>query len=50
MSPFTQIDDLVEKSLMGKHYSKNGDKYVVNSDSGIEYIEATSDFVKVGQT
>lgn len=46
--PFTQIDDIVEKSLMGKHYSKNGDRCIVHSDSGIEYIEATSDFFKLG--
>lgn len=47
-TPFTQIDQIIEESLMGKNHSKNGDKYILNSGSGIEYIEATPSFFKLG--
>ncbi|WP_144281423.1 hypothetical protein [Chryseobacterium echinoideorum] len=47
VNPFAQITNTVEEYLIGKNYSKNGDKYTVNSDSGIEYIEATPTFFKL---
>ncbi|MCS4304502.1 hypothetical protein DRF65_02090 [Chryseobacterium pennae] len=46
--PFTQISHIIEESLMEKKYSKNGDKYILDSDSGMEYIEATPTFFKLG--
>ncbi|MFZ4930620.1 hypothetical protein [Chryseobacterium sp. Mn2064] len=48
ITPFTQINQTIEESLAGKNYSKNGDKYILHSSSGIEYLEATPTFFKLG--
>lgn len=45
--PFMAINNAVEEALNGKSYSKNGNQYILNSDSGIEYIEATPTFFKL---
>lgn len=41
VNPLTQITNIVEESLTGKNYSKNVNKYLLISDSGIDYIEVT---------
>ncbi len=47
VTPFMAINNAVEEALNGKSYSKNGNQYILNSDSGIEYIEATPTFFKL---
>ncbi len=47
VNPFPQINAAVEEALSGKQYTKEGDRYILTSDSGIEYIEATPNHFKL---
>ncbi|GGB80274.1 hypothetical protein GCM10007424_20480 [Flavobacterium suaedae] len=42
MSPLDDIENVVEQSLGEKQWTKNDNKYILKSDSGIEYIEVKS--------
>ncbi|MGH1519956.1 hypothetical protein [Chryseobacterium sp. JK1] len=44
---FENIHSIIEEALSGKTYVKKANSYILNSNSGIEYIEATSTFFRL---
>lgn len=47
VNPYFQINNIITEVLNGKQYSKNGNKYILSSGSGIDYLDITSTFFKL---